>query len=101
VLAAKAWVLAMNGVPIKVDWQWPAAAVYSIAFLTIGGLVALGKVNETALLALVTWLAPGPWQAKGAPPIGTTIVSDTHVEKTTAPPPATIPVTIDTGDGDG
>lgn len=56
---------------IKLDWQWPAAAVFAVVFATLGALVFTGKLHPEVLLAALTWLAPGPYQAKpssSAPP---------------------------------
>jgi hypothetical protein len=47
---------------VKFDWQWPPAVLFSIVFVVIGALVYAGKVQASALLALLAWLAPGPYQ---------------------------------------
>lgn len=44
------------------DWQWPAAAVFAVVFATLGALVYCGKIHPEALLAMLTWLAPSPYQ---------------------------------------
>ena len=52
---------------LKLDWQWPPAIVFASVFVVLGVLVAMGKLHPEVLLAALTWLAPGPYQAK--PPI--------------------------------
>ena len=47
---------------MKLDWQWPAAVVFAVVFAVLGALVFTGKLHPEALLAMLTWLAPGPWQ---------------------------------------
>lgn len=47
---------------MKLDWQWPAAVVFAVVFAVIGALVFTGKLHPEALLSMLTWLAPGPWQ---------------------------------------
>lgn len=54
---------------IKIEWQWPAAAVYCVTCLTLGILVFEGKVPPAAMAALVTWLVPAPWQARPKAPL--------------------------------
>ena len=51
---------------MKLDWQWPAAIVFAIVFLVLGALVYTGKVHVEALLAMLTWLAPSPYQSTKA-----------------------------------
>jgi hypothetical protein len=46
----------------KLDMQWPAALVFSIACAILGGLVFTGHVHPEILLGLVMWLIPGPWK---------------------------------------
>lgn len=46
---------------MKTDWQWPAAMVFAVTCLTIGGLVYVGKLHPEAMMALLTWLAPTPF----------------------------------------
>ena len=50
----------------RIDWQWPAATVFSVACATLGFLVYSGKLHPEILTALLTWLAPGPWTPKTA-----------------------------------
>lgn len=52
---------------MKLDWQWPPAVVFSVVFAVIGALVWKGTLHPEVLMAALTWLAPGPWQAK--PPV--------------------------------
>ena len=47
---------------MKIDFQWPAAMVFSVAFATLGVLVYFGKMPHEALAALLTWLIPSPFQ---------------------------------------
>jgi hypothetical protein len=49
---------------MKFDWQWPAAAVFSAVFLTVGALVYTGKLHVEVLMGVLMWLAPGPWISK-------------------------------------
>lgn len=87
---------------VRFDWQWPAAVVYAVAFVVLGVLVGLGKLHPEALLAMATWLAPGPYQAART---ALTNTSTVHTETTrtvvTAPPPSPasaptpIPVSVD------
>lgn len=53
---------------MKLDWQWPAAVVFAVVFAVIGALVFTGKLAPEALLAMLTWLAPGPYQGKPKEP---------------------------------
>lgn len=48
---------------MKIDFQWPAAMVFSVAFVTLGALVYFGKMPHEALAALLTWLIPSPFQS--------------------------------------
>lgn len=48
----------------KIEWQPQAAAVFCVVFVTLGGLVALGKLGPEALLSLLAYLAPAPYRAK-------------------------------------
>lgn len=49
---------------MKIDWQWPAVMVFCVVFIVLGVLVALGKLHTEVMIAMLTWLAPGPWQNK-------------------------------------
>ena len=49
---------------MKLNFQWPAAVVFSVAFATLGALVWAGKMPHEALAALLTWLIPSPFQAQ-------------------------------------
>jgi hypothetical protein len=51
----------------KLDFQWPAAVVFSVACATLGALVFTGHVHPEILLGLVMWLIPGPWKPKPTP----------------------------------
>jgi hypothetical protein len=54
---------------MKLDWQWPAAVVFCVAFAALSGLVYFGKIHPEALTALLAWLIPSPFQATTkAPP---------------------------------
>lgn len=44
----------------KLDLQWPAALMFTVAFVVIGGLVYTAKIHTEALFALLAWLVPGP-----------------------------------------
>lgn len=46
----------------RIDWQWPAALVFAVVFAVVGALVYTGRLHPEALMAMLTWLAPGPWQ---------------------------------------
>ena len=48
---------------MKLDFQWPAAVVFSVAFVTLGARVFLGQMPHEALAALLTWLIPSPFQS--------------------------------------
>jgi len=52
------------GTNLRLDWQWPPALLFAVVFITLGVLVALGKLHVEVLLAALTWLAPGPYQTK-------------------------------------
>lgn len=60
---------------MKLDWQWPAALVFSVVCATVGFLVYTGKLHPEAMLIVLTWLAPAPYQARpqvpSSPPPGT------------------------------
>ena len=49
---------------MKLNFQWPAAVVFAVAFATLGVLVWAGKMPHEALAALLTWLIPSPFQAQ-------------------------------------
>jgi hypothetical protein len=53
--------------PMKFDFQWPAAAIFCVVFATLGALVFFGKVHPEALIAMLAWLAPAPYQGKPSP----------------------------------
>lgn len=59
---------------MKLDWQWPAAVVFSIVFLTIGILVYFNKISHDALYGLLVWLIPSPMQAKAPNPVTSTTI---------------------------
>lgn len=48
----------------KLDWQWPAAVVFSVVFAVLGALVYTKAIHSEALLAMLTWLAPSPYQQR-------------------------------------
>ncbi len=62
---------------MKLDLQWPAVAVFCAVTLALTALVLTGHMQAEALLAVLGWLIPGPWQAK---PRGATL----------PPPPAVL-----------
>lgn len=49
---------------MKLDWQWPGAAVFAVVFVSLSALVYTGKIPHDALLAVLTWLIPSPMQKK-------------------------------------
>lgn len=51
----------------KFDWQWPPAVIFCVVFLVIGYLVHAGRLHPEALMAILTWLAPSPYQGNQAP----------------------------------
>ncbi len=54
---------------MKVEWQWPAALVFSTVFAGLVLLAYSGKIPGETLLALIAWLIPSPMQPKPpAPP---------------------------------
>ncbi len=63
---------------VRVDWQWPAAVVFSVVFLTMGALVFAGKIPPTVLTALLTWLIPSPFQRKDGDTPSTALNSAGH-----------------------
>jgi hypothetical protein len=54
---------------MKLDWQWPAALVFSVVFMTTGALVYLGKLHPEILVGMLTWLIPAPWAQKPPTPV--------------------------------
>jgi hypothetical protein len=52
----------------RISWQWPAAVVFAVVFAVLGGLVFTGKMHPEALMALLAWLAPSPYQTKPKEP---------------------------------
>jgi len=50
---------------MKLDWQWPAAAVFAVVFASLAVLVHAGKIPPDALLAILAWLIPSPMQKRG------------------------------------
>jgi len=53
---------------MKVEWQWPAAVVFSVVFAGLVLLAYFGKIPGETLLALIAWLIPSPMQPKSPPP---------------------------------
>ncbi len=52
---------------MKFDWNPAAAAVYVATLAAVTYLVSTGTLHTEALMALLTWLAPGPWQTRPLP----------------------------------
>jgi hypothetical protein len=52
----------------KLDFQWPAAVIFSVVFATLGLLVYCGKIHPEALFALLAVLVPAPYQSKPSAP---------------------------------
>ena len=48
----------------RIDWQWPAAAVYLVTCAALAILVYTGRVPAAAMSALIAWLVPAPWSSK-------------------------------------
>lgn len=48
---------------MKIDWQWPAAVVFSVVFTTLGALVYFGRMPSESLAVLLAWLIPSPAQS--------------------------------------
>lgn len=45
---------------MRIEWQWPAAVVFAVVFVSLSALVYTGKMQPEALLALLAWLIPSP-----------------------------------------
>lgn len=54
----------------KLDWQWPAAIVFAVVFISLAALTYTGKVPASALLSLLAWLVPSPAQVTSKPSAG-------------------------------
>lgn len=55
---------------MKAEWQWPAAIVFIVVFVVMGGLVWSGKMpSETLLTLFIGGMLPAPMQLskKGTP----------------------------------
>ncbi len=49
---------------MQFNWQPSAVIIYLVVFLVLSALVYLGKVHPEALLGMLAWLAPAPYQTK-------------------------------------
>lgn len=45
---------------MKLDWSPVGAAVFSVVFIGLVTLIALGKVDSAVLGAILAWLIPSP-----------------------------------------
>ncbi len=53
---------------MKMDWNTTGAIVFGVVFVTLGALVALGKLPADMLGILVAWLVPSPIGIGKGPP---------------------------------